>query len=321
VALALLAAAPAMAQRVGGYAGASLRTPVFAPEIALGGVSVPFAPDASTLFSNSSALAWIDGPTTTASWSSPAFGVIGVAALGAAMPVGRFAAVGAGVTTIGTTEQPRFDDRRQRIGSFSDRELGLVLGGALSIGPGSVGATLRMLRRGLSGYEATNTGYAVDLAGTLAFEERFYVGMTLANIAGEMVAGESTLRERIPWEARLSATYVQSLEERIESLRLDPSGTPTTQQMRPKAYVLGAAGVRMAQIDSLPVFALGVEAVPLATIDLGFRAGLNTSGEVSGGFLYRLPVEFARELRIDYAVRWHDGPGDLTHHVGLSAGF
>lgn len=320
-ALGLLSLAPCAAQRVGGHAGASLRTPMFAHEIALGGLHVPFAPDASALFSNSSALAWIEGPTTAATWSSRTFGVIGTAALGAALPVGRFAAVGFGVSSTSSIEQARYDERRQRVGSFVDQELGFHLGGSLVIGPGSVGATVRMLHRGLGGIDATNTGYAVDLAGTLEFADRLYVAVALANIAGEMVAGESTLRERIPWETRLNGTYVHPLEERSESARLDPSGTPMTRRIRPRTYVLGTAGARIAQVDSIPVFTVAAEIVPVAAIDLGFRVGVNSIGEISGGFLYRLPVDFAEELRIDYAVRWYDAPSDLTHHVTLSAGF
>jgi hypothetical protein len=321
LALVALAAVPVVAQRGGGYAAASLRAPVFAQEIALGGLHVPFAPDASALFSNSSALGWLERPTVSATWSSPLFGVLSSGALGVAIPIGRFAAVGVGLSTMSSGEQAGYNERRERVGSFVDRELGFIAGGSLAIGPGSVGATIRMLRRDVSGREISNTGYAVDLGGTLAFIDRLYVGAVIANIAGEMVAGESTLRERIPWEARLNATYVHPLEERSESSRLDPSGTPITRRIRPRSYLLGTTGARMAQTDSMPTLGVAIEAVPVSGLDLGFRLGLNSGGEISGGFLYRLPVEFTDELRVDYAIRWYAGPSDVTHHVGITAGF
>lgn len=320
-AFALSLSSGAVAQRVGGYAGASLRVPQSAQEIALGGLQVPFAPDASSLFSNSSALSWLEHASVSMTFSSATLGVIGSGSISAAVPIGRFAAVAAGFTTTSSGEQIGYDERRQRVGTFVDREFGFVAGGSLTIGPGSVGATLRMLRRDISGRALSNTGYAVDLGGTLAFADRFFVGATIANIAGEMVAGESTLRERIPWEARLNATYVHALEERTGTSRMDPSGTPTTNGMRPRTYVLATGGLRMAQTDSLPTIGLAVEVVPVTALELGFRAGINSQSDISGGFLYRLPVDFAKELRIDYAVRWNGAISDVTHHVGLTAGF
>jgi hypothetical protein len=297
-----------------------LRTPLFAHEIALGGLAVPFAPDASALFSNSSSLSWMEPASVSATWSSPTLGVVSTGAIAAALPLGRFAAIGLGVSTASSSEQAAYDERRQRVGSFTDSEIGVVLGGSLAIGPGSVGASIRMLRRSISGMEITNTGYAVDLGGTLSFADQLYFGAVLANIAGEMVAGESTLRERIPWEARLTSTYVHALEERSETVRLDPSGTAVALRLRPRAYMLGTAGLRFAQIDSLPTLNAAAEVVPTASVDLGFRAGVTTSGDISGGFLYRLPATIARDLRLDYTVRWSGETSDLTHHVSLSAG-
>lgn len=319
--LAITIAPSAMAQRVGGYAGASLRAPQFANEIALGGMNVPFAPDASALFTNSSALSWLERPAVSLTWSSATLGLIGSGALSAAMPVGRFAAVGIGISTMSSGEQVAYDGRRQRVGTFVDRELTFVAGGSLTVGPGSLGTTIRMLRRDISGRGVSNQGYAVDLSGTLEFAERFYVGATIANIAGEMVAGESTLRERIPWEARLNGTYVHALDQRSETSRMDPSGMPVTSRARPRTYILATAGVRMAQVDSLPSIGLAVEVVPLASLELGFRAGVNSESNISGGFLYRLPVEFTSELRVDYSVRWNGDLSDITHHVGITAGF
>jgi hypothetical protein len=311
---------PCLAQRVGGSAGAALRMPIGAQEVVLGATGVGVSPDASALFSNSSALAWLERPSVSASWSSPAFGVVGSGAIGAALPLGRFAALGIGMSTVGSGEQAAFDAQRQRTGSFVDRELDFVAGGALTIGPGSVGATVRLLRRDISGYPLSNTGYAVDVGGTLVFAERLRVSGVLANIAGEMVAGESTLRERIPWEARLGATYVHPLEETTESARLDPSGTPITRAARPAAYALATVGLRAAQTDSLPTFALAAEVVPLAAIPVGLRAGATTAGEFSAGFLFRIPVDFTDELRLDYTIRILDDPSDVTHHVGMTVG-
>ena len=309
------------AQRVGGYAGASLRNAVFAQEIALGGVHVAFNPDASSLYSNSAALGWLERPSIAVAGSSASFGLVGTAAIAAAAPIGRFAAVAVGLSTTSAGEQARYDDRRQRTGTFVDSEIGLHAGGSLAIGPGSVGATVRMLHRSVSGADVSNTGYAVDLGGTLEFIERIYIGAVVANVAGEMVSGETTLRERVPWEGRLNAAYMHPLEDRSRTTRMDPSGMAMTSRARPRSFILGAVGLRLAQTDSLPTLGLATEIVPIASVELGLRLGINTAGEISGGFLYRLPVEFTEELRLDYALRWLQEPGDVTHHVTVTAAF
>jgi hypothetical protein len=318
--LCALVASPCAAQRAGGHAAASLRTPLFAQEIALGGLHVPFAPNASALFTNSSALGWLERPSASAAWASGIFGIGGTIALGATLPVTRFASVGLGVTSMSSGDQAEYVGT-QRVGTFVDRELTFVTGGSLAIGPGSVGATVRLLRRDITGHNISNTGYAVDLSGSIAFDDRIYASFAMANVAGELISGETTLRERIPWEARVNGAYVHPLEERSESARIDPSGTVVTRRQRPKTYLLAAVGSRLAQHDSMPSLSVGVEAVPLASVELGLRLGVNSIGEFSGGFLYRVPVEFTRELRVDYAIRWYESPTDISHHLGVTAEF
>ena len=104
-------------------------------------------------------------------------------------------------------------------------------------------------------------------------------------------------------------TAVEELKQRAErsGSELD-DGSPQLQPL-------------LAEIDSLPELSVAAEAVPHAALGIGVRVGATTSGDISGGFLYRLPVEFTEELRLDYAVRYDGDSGDLTHHVGLSAGF
>jgi hypothetical protein len=136
-----------------------------------------------------------------------------------------------------------------------------------------------------------------------------------------MISGETPLREIMPWQARLSAAYVHPLEGATETVRPDPTGEPLSVTKRPRSYVLAAAGARIVGEDLPSVLSVAAEAVPVSIIPIGFRFGVNNGGEISGGFFYRTTLEFATDLRIDYAVRWFEDPGDVTHHVGLSASF
>lgn len=321
VATLLLAPGMLTGQPVGGRAGAALRAPELPQEIGLGGMLLPFDPDGTAVLVNSASLARLQRPSAGLAWSSATFGVIGSTAIGIGAPLTSSVSLGLGLTSQSTSEQTGYDAARRSIGTIVDRQLGLAFGGSLAIGPGSVGATLRLLRRDITGVGLSNTGYSLDLSGTMAFEERLFLGLSLHDIAGEVLAGESTLRETLPWEARLSAAYVYPLAESQVFSRLDPSGAMVSLPQVPTAYVLAAVGARAIAGEPAQTWSFAAEAVPLVSLPLGFRASVNSIGEVSGGFFYRLPIEFARALRLDYTVRWYEPPTDVTHHVGLTATF
>ena len=321
--LLLLVLAPGGILRAqGGYAGSFLRRAILSQEIARGGVFTPFLADASAIFSNSAALARIGPPSASLSFSTHPWSQQQSGTLGFAMGLGEQAGVGIGVYTYGIREFTGRDSEGRSTGEKSQRELAMSLGAALGIGPGSIGATIRYLRQDNFGVQGSSTGYAIDMSANLSFRDELFLALGLNNIAGEMSPTyDSDLRERIPWHARFSGTYVYPLETERATLRPDPTGRIMEQRLQPRAYLLGAAEARISQIDSLVLVGATLEALPYASIPVGGRIGYNTIGDISGGIFLTVPVEFAERLRLDCTARRDYELGNISYHLTLTAEF
>jgi hypothetical protein len=311
------------AQSQGGAAASYLRRSVLAQEIGMGGAFNPFAPDGSVIFSNSATLPLLKRPAVSASYSKLPLNQ-GFTLLGFGTGIGEFAGIGFGVMSYGISDVSRRNGGGQEFGTTGNKELALSVGGGLTIGPGSIGATVRYMRQDFTGTEAPSNGYAVDLSGTISFREQIFFAFSMNNIAGEMRATyDPGIHWQIPWDARLSGSYLLPLEEQTVPVRLDPSGIPSSRRVKPHTYLLGVIEGRT-QLDSVTVVSLAVEAVPVVLapgFDFGLRLGWNSRSDLSAGFLVQLPVGFTDQLRLDYAIRREFELGDITHHVSLTAGF
>jgi hypothetical protein len=302
----------------GGSAASFLRRPVLSREIALGGAFSPFAPEASALFSNSSALPLLPHPIASVSYSRLPFGDHS-ALLGLGTAIGEFAGIGFSIRSYGVNDIPVRDGSGRRLGTTLDnQELALSAGGGLMVGPGTIGAAVHYIRRDITGLDSSSNGYSIDLSGTLSFRDRLYFGFSLNNIAGEMRATyDQSIRELIPWDARIGVSYLYPLEEETRPARLDPSGIPSARHGMPGSYLLGLSEVHLSADTA--IYVLAVEALPLPNIGVGLRAGWNSLGDLSAGFFLNIPMEFTP--RLDYAVRRDYELGDITHHVTLTAAF
>jgi hypothetical protein len=321
--LILLALVPGNVLRAqGGYAGSFLRRAILSQEIARGGVFTQFNADASAIFSNSAALARLDHPSVSFSGSTLPWSGQQSATFGFGMGVGEQTGIGIGLYSFGIEEFTGRDVEGRPTGEKSQRELAVSLGGALAIGPGSIGATIRYLRQDNFGLEGSSIGYAIDMSANLAFRNQIFLALGLNNIAGEMSATyDADLRERIPWHARFSATYVYPLDMPSTTLRPDPTGRILEQRLDPRAWVLAAAEARISQIDSTVIVGATVEALPYAAIPAGARVGYNSAGDISGGIFYSFPVEFADRLRLDYTARIDYELGTISHHATFTIAF
>ncbi len=311
------------AQLPGGYAAAFLNRTLFAPEIARAGAYTPFEPDGSAVIANASALSRLRRPSLTFAASEAPLSQRS-AALAFGTTVGDFGGLGIGVSHYGIGDVPRRTADGLRIGTTGDQWIAVIGGGALSLGPGSIGMSMRYIREDVAGVGVSRSGYAVDLSGSMNFEDRIFLATSVNNVAGDMSSGAGE-RGRIPLEVRLSGSWLFPFEERTTEVRPDPTGLARVVQLRPRTYLLAVAEARMLDVESDAVLSVAIEAVPVDFVQLGLRAGVNSAGDVSFGFLYRLPVGFTDELRIDYAARldqeYGDTGGAITHHVSISAGF
>lgn len=316
------------AQETGGYAGAYLNRALLAQDVALGGTYTPFPVSASAIFNNSANLARLQHPTFLLSTSLLPHDQ-SIYLIGFGMKLGDAAGLSFGMLSYGIDDVEAYNADEQRIGTASSRDMAFSVGGGLAIGPANIGATFRYLTfstlvdGNVGQVEGTTGGYSVDLSGTMEFETNLlrrdwlFFSVALNNIAGELRAGH----DRIPLNTRLGASYLFPLEEDAMTFRPDPSGLPATQRLKPRAYVLGAFETRLAEFENDPTYSFAVEAVPLANVPVGLRAGTNSLGDVSGGFFLAVPWEFARNLRIDLASRRDYELGDITHHITLAGGF
>ncbi|MDB5033032.1 MAG: hypothetical protein JWQ98_273 [Chlorobi bacterium] len=312
----LMAGGTARAQDAGGYAASFLRRELMAREIAMAGVFTPFAAGGSALFSNSSALARLERPIAAVTYSYLPSGQELYAA-GYGHGIGRFAGVSVGMTGYGVGNVRSYSADEKPLGTIGSRDLAFSLGGGLAIGPGNVGATIRYLRSGPTGIDGGYSGYTLDLSGSLDIDERFFFSLAMNNVAGEMKGP----REIAPWNTRIGGAYLYSLDERNDTMRIDPSGTPMTRHLAPRAYILGVVEARTAAYSDAPRWSFAGEWVPLIQLSLGVRAGFSTQGDVSAGFFYNLPVDFTRDLRFDVATRRDFEYGELSYHATLTAGF
>lgn len=319
----------AIAQETGGYAGAYLDRTALAQEVAMGGTYAPFPATASAIFTNNANLARLQHPAFVFSTSFLPFDQR-MYLMGFGMKVGSSAGISFGMLSYGIDNVGAYTEDEQRVGTLSSSDLAFSAGGGIAIGPGNIGATVRYLLfstavNGNAGErEGTTRGYSVDLSGTLEFETNLirrdwlFFSAALNNVAGELSDGH----DPIPLHTRIGAAYLYPLEEEgPTALRLDPSGLPVPQRVKPGAYILGAFETHISEHAAGPSYSFAVEAVPLVNIPVGLRAGANTLGDVSGGFFLTIPWEFARNLRIDLASRRDYELGNITHHITLAGGF
>lgn len=287
----------------------------------MGGAFVAFASDPGSLFSNSAALAGLEHPVAALSASFLPYQQR-VALAGVGVPLGGSCGVSVSLMSYSLGGYQGYAREELPTGPFSSTDLAFSVGGGIGLGPGKLGATLRYLNSSLSGIEGGASGYAVDLSGTMEFDRRFFFALSLNNVAGELKANyDDGPRERVPWNTRLGAAYLIPFEERTATIRLDPSGIAAVEPRRPRSYLLLATEVRASDLDSSIGFSGAAEYVPLVEIPLGFRIGFTSQGDIGSGFFYTLPVEFTRDLRIDYSARRDYEVGEVSHHVTISAGF
>ncbi|MBS1913398.1 MAG: hypothetical protein JST22_15530 [Bacteroidetes bacterium] len=288
------------AQEVGGYAGAFLNRAVPARSAALAGAFTPFRAGGDALFGNPASLAGLDQRAASFSYSFLPYNQhLGMAGFG--MPAGGAAGIGGSIVYYGLSDVPAYTQDGKRNGTTGSSEWAISAAGALKIGPGAIGTTIRYL--GFTpvgtGLESS-TGYALDLGGMLEFENTFtdhdwfYASATLNNLAGEQ-KGPHRLAAA---SARLSGSYLYPLQEtQGVPARVDPTGLPTVAHAKPEAYVLGIAEIRLAQYDPLPPAVSLAAECGIPGTPVGIRLGWGTRTSITTGF----SVHWPQNLIIDVA--------------------
>lgn len=305
----------------GGLAGAPFRRTILPSQASLAGASHVVFPDATTLFTNSALLARITEPQVAAGVSLLPFRQQQQTLCGAYAFDG-VAGLGIGITRYGVSGIAGRAQNGQKLGELSSQDLALIAGAGLNIGPGNVGATVRYLRRDVSGIEGPENGYSVDLSGSIAFQERFFLSSSISNVAGGMIAAYGNgPKEVIPWQGRFGASYLLPFSEpEVELLHPDPSGQITQRSGPPKEYLIGMVETTIGQFSSQPAVSVAAECVPYRGVDLGFRLGFSTVGDAAFGLFLTPPLD-GQNLRFDFAARRDYEFGGITWHVMVSKRF
>lgn len=303
-----------------GYAGSFLRRSDAPAEAAMSGTLNPWGASPALLFTNGAALTRMRGVGAifSASVLTPPQKTFQT---GIAAKIGTAGGIGLGVTSYSVSDIDQRLIDETSLGFTSSQELAFTLAGGMNIGPGSIGGTLRYLRYDLSGVEGGAWGVTMDISGTLAFREQFLFAVALNNIAGTMNASyRDGLHEKIPYEARLSTTYVYPLEKRTKTERPDPSGMLRVQQLQPRRYILATGELRVGEFEEPAIVGGGIEAVPIQLSGdggVGLRAGFNSRGDLSLGFFVDTPLDLGKHPRISFATRRDYDRGEFTLHAGL----
>lgn len=303
-----------------GYAASFLRRGDAPAEAAMSGTLNPWSASPALLFSNGAALTRVEGTGVffSASALTPPQQSFQT---GIATQIGDLGGIGMGVTSYSVSNIGLRLNNELPLGQASSREIALTVAGGMKIGPGSVGGTVKYLRYDLSGAEGGSWGLTMDISGTLAFREKLMFAVTLNNVAGTVNATyRDGLHEQVPYEARLSTTYVHPLEERTATERTDPTGLIRVRTLRPRTYVLATGEIRIGQFDESVIVGGGIEAVPVQIgpdAGVGLRAGANSRGDLSFGFFIDTPLDLGKHPRLSFATRRDYDRGEFTLHAGL----
>ncbi len=207
-----------------------------------------------------------------------------------AVPLGDGIGVGAGLRFDGVSNIDFRDPSGSDVGEGAAGRLVVSAGAGLDIGPASIGGSLRLLYSQISDVDADRLGLAVDLSAGIGFADRLALALQINNVAAAD-RSESTAAT-IPADIRLAAAWRQPLESRSVTVRTGPIGIPVSEAVTPPRYISLLTEVRVAEFDDGLLLGLGFEAVPVAIgadLPIGFRAGLNSRGEIGGGLFLGIP--------------------------------
>lgn len=305
----------------GGLAGAPFRRTLLPSEASLAGASHVVFPDATSLLTNSASLARTTGVQVATGISLLPFQQQQQILCGT-YGIDRVAGFGVGITRYGVSGIVGRAQTGQKLGELSSQDLAIALGAGLNIGSGNVGTTVRYLRRDVSGIDAPENGYSIDLSGSIVFQERFFISTSLSNIAGGMIASyQDGPKEIIPWHGRFDAAYLLPFTEpETEFQHLDPSGQVQKRSSPPKEYLIGTVEAAIGQFSNQPTVSIAAESVPYRGINMGFRLGFSTLGDAAFGLFFTPPFD-NQNLRFDFAARRDYEFGGITWHVMISKRF
>ncbi len=305
--LLLFVPAPASAQAPGSP-GADRIGEESVSESALGGTLLTLHAAPSSLFGNPAHLTELGGSGLSLSWSQQStfersYEVVG------AVTVEDEAAIGIGVSFSGVSPIDFRNANEEAIGQGAFGTLVLGAGGSIGIGPGSLGGAIRLLSYSATNAEASGLGIAIDLGATLTFRQRLNLSLLLRNLGGVVNATYRTgLHETIPVDARVGASYTIPIEKSFSGERGSPTGVYDRVEERPIRYILAGLEIRSAAIDDRLILAGSVEALPFLYADenaIGFRAGLNSRGQIGGGVFLDAPLNnLASASRISFGYRY-----------------
>lgn len=312
----VLTVALADGQELGGRAGAFLERTVTPPEAGFGGIAFPFSNPAGAIFRDGSWLTRLPEPVATVTTSLLSDGQSFYAA-GVGLPFGSEGGLSVGITSWQAGEYRGFTADDRPTGTFTSTDIAFSVGGGLSLGPASLGTTLRYLRSSLSGMEGGASGYALDLSTSFLFLDQVSMGFVLSNAAGELSWNEGAgPRERLPWRLRIGGGYVHPLEERFDTVRVDPTGIGRRKAQRPRTYLAAAIEGAVDEGGDSGVVGLGVEYAPsIDDLSLALHAGVDSRGDLGAGFNVVVP---GSPCRADFSGRRDFGLGQIAWHVALS---
>lgn len=276
-------------------------------ESALGGTLLAMQPSPASLFGNPALLTDIRHSGISLSWRRYSTFEKSYEAIGAVRLDGD-ASFGFGVSFSGVSPIDYRDASERTIGEGSSGTLVVGAGGSVGIGPGSLGGAIRLLSYSAQDVEASGIGFAVDLGASLTFRERLHLALLLRNLGGVMNATyRDGVHETIPVDSRLGASYRFPLERSFTDERNSPIGIRDHVEGPPSRYVLAGLEVRSAAFDDRLILAGSIEVLPFLYSDesaVGFRAGVNSRGEIGGGFFLDVPLnDYATASRISFGYR------------------
>ncbi|HYF03808.1 MAG TPA: PorV/PorQ family protein [Patescibacteria group bacterium] len=241
--------------------------------------------------------------------------------------------IGAGINSFAAGSFTGRDALGNSLGTLTNQQLGLALGGAYNAEFMSFGATVKYLFNNLQGSDAAAQGFALDLGAKTDVAELFSFGISVQNLVGFMKWNAMNESEAIPYVIRAGVATEFGFDETEIIARTNVRGEIDTIEIPATRYVMVSLESVLRQFASTPDLILATEILPIEV--LAIRGGITLLGEerfkteffpasrFGTGLSLRLPgLNMPFQMQLDYAIsRDNIASAHLAHTLSLLAEF
>lgn len=330
----VLKTSPLSAQETEANSEAYLLREVGARALGMSGAYTAVANESNALFYNAAALSLLsEKPSFSTSYSILQAGRQHATLSYAQSFSNNLFGIGAGINSFAAGSFTGRDALGNSLGTLTNQQLALTVGGAYNAEIMSFGAAVKYLFNNLQGHEAGAQGFVLDVGVKTDVAGLFSFGLSVQNLAGFMKWNAMSESERIPYVIRAGVATEFGFNENEIIARTNVRGEIDTVVIPATRYVLLSLETVLKQFASTPDLIIGAEVLPIDILAL--RGGITLLGEerfkteffpasrFGAGLSLRLPgLDLPFQMQLDYSLsRDNVASSHLGHTLTLLAGF